>query len=236
MRYLRVYLLVALATSLAGCAAIYSEQPLGNEAVVLDPAEVNGTWLGPGDLMRVRVLDNRSDTFIYWTLRRQSSKRSAECAPPRNVPTSCFDGEAAGTCTVTVSRHVLDGAIAESAYGRSAYFFSAQEKRMNRKVHVTRFLGLSDEKSVAVLYPIPWLGDVSPQKSELNKRLKALIEKGALPGHVDPDGMALLGALSQAHYQLIVSPDSGVFNWTMPMPYIKLPDELDPCKKGAKAE
>ena len=66
--------------------------------------------------------------------------------------------------------------------------------------------------------------------------LKALVEKGALPGHVDPDGTVILGALSPEQYWLIVSPESGVFDWTTPRPLIKLPEDLDPCKKGAKAE
>ena len=214
----RLWPLLALIPWLAACPIIYSEEPLGMEAAVLDPAKVNGTWLRDGGLAGVRVLDDRRDTLIWWTVRDFSIERSPECEPPPKIPTSCgslFQQDDGGTCTVR--RYV-------ASEGRTFYFYSVREEK-DSGAYETPGVALSDHRPVAVFYPVA-------ETKEAHKRLNELIGKGALPGHVDPNGHVVLGALSPDHYRLIVSPESGLFDWTDPQPFIKLPDELDPCKKG----
>jgi len=41
-----IWLLVALGTWLGGCGGIISEQPLGDEIAVFNPADLDGMWLG----------------------------------------------------------------------------------------------------------------------------------------------------------------------------------------------
>ena len=45
------------ALALAGCEAVYTPRPLGDEVVTLDPAEWQGTWLAPDMVITTTVLD-----------------------------------------------------------------------------------------------------------------------------------------------------------------------------------
>jgi hypothetical protein len=66
----------------------------------------------------------------------------------------------------------------------------------------------------------------------VDKRLRELVAKHALPGRVDAKAVVVLGPLSPEHYKVILSQENGLFDWRAGGPLIKLPDELDPCNKG----
>ena len=67
----------------------------------------------------------------------------------------------------------------------------------------------------------------------MDKRLRELVAKHALPGQIDAERkVEVLGPLSLEHYKVILAQESGLFDWRAGAPLIKLPDELDPCKKG----
>lgn len=66
----------------------------------------------------------------------------------------------------------------------------------------------------------------------MDERLKELIAKHALPGRINAEGKVVLGPLLPEHYKLMLSQEAGLFKWRAGTPLIKLPDQLNPCKKG----
>ena len=82
------------------------------------------------------------------------------------------------------------------------------------------------------------------------QRVKALVEQGELPGRIEDDRV-MLGALTQEHYKLLLRNRRTEVEYPMPAKddypdfpgtkhalamLIKLPDELDPCKKGDRGK
>ena len=60
--------------------------------------------------------------------------------------------------------------------------------------------------------------------------LRSLIESGAIPGRLEK-GEPVLGKLGQAHYQILFSQEHPVVDWRFAFPMVRLPSELDPCRK-----
>lgn len=215
MRRCYILLLVAVGTWLGGCGGILSEQPLGDEIAVFNPADLDGMWLGrdwqrEGTLiMGVRVLDAEKGLLVIWGAASYPDdavgSSSVQCSPPPEAEHSCSHGVPFGTC---VWRH----------YGRFYFPVSRSQDR-----YVTIFTILRDGKSTAVVYEVP-------ERAIHDQRW--LVEQGLLPGRIEPSGDVVLGELSYEHYRLILSEKSGIFSWQDPMPYLKLPPELDPCKKA----
>jgi hypothetical protein len=112
-----------------------------------------------------------------------------------------------------------------------AFYFALEKAREDGETspYVTSYTVLSDGKSFAVLYR------VAP---DVENRILWLVGKGALPGHLmsnSPDSPVVLGPLSSKHYELMLSVETGLFDWHQPTVFVKLPDDLDPCKKPARS-
>jgi len=224
MRSARLWPLLALIPWLAGCPApILSEQPLGDEIAVLNPEKVNGMWLGPdGALFGIRVVDAEKGRFAYWETSADRANPPLLCQPPSNLRDTCSndDGSASnGTCTLR--RQQVPGA-------QWPFFFV--EWRDKKRLYATDAIATSNGDSFAVIYPIS--ASVFSDRGPVYERLEELVTNHALPGRIDAKGTVVLGPLSPEHYELILAQESGLFNWTAGFPLIKLPDELDTCKKG----
>jgi hypothetical protein len=67
------------------------------------------------------------------------------------------------------------------------------------------------------------------------ERVKELLEQGALPGRVD-NNRVILGALGSEHYQILLASKHPAFARQPLDVMMKLPDDLDPCRKGEPAK
>jgi hypothetical protein len=68
------------------------------------------------------------------------------------------------------------------------------------------------------------------------KRIRALVEQGALPGRIENNNV-ILGTLTPQHYRVLLpenkdSKEAPPVLWRSVRFSMKLPEELDPCKKG----
>ena len=223
MRSARFWPLLALIPWLAGCPApILSEQPLGDEIAVLNPEKVDGIWLGPnGLLLGIRVVDAKKGRFAYWEASDYPGDTSFRCQPPPKLRDTCTNEDRSaddGTCTLR--RQKVPGA-------EWPFFFV--ERRDNEGLYATDGVVTFDGHSFAVVYSI----SASPLAAggQVYERLRELVAKHALPGRVEAKGQVVLGPLSPEHYKVVLSQESDIFNWRIGFPLIKLPDELDPCKK-----
>ena len=219
MRSLRLWLILALAPWLAGfsCPTIYSEQPLG-EPTVLDPQKLNGLWIGPsGEMQRIRVLDGQKGKLVVWS--DTEGHDTPSCEPPQKALRVCSAYPQA--CLVRSVAAASDATI----YREGASYYFEVDPTPREGVYETDGVALSDGNTVIIVY---WF---VPQE-QLSKRLTALVQTGALPGRVESSGRVVLGQLTAEHYRLILSEEGGVVYWMSPYPFIKLPDKLDPCKKG----
>jgi hypothetical protein len=67
------------------------------------------------------------------------------------------------------------------------------------------------------------------------ERVKDLVEQGVLPGRVE-DRRVILGALGSDHHQILLSSQHPAFNREPSGVAMKLPDNLDPCRKAEPAK
>jgi len=223
--------LLALIPSLAGCPpAILSEQPLGDEIAVLNPEKVDGIWLAPDDdLIGIHVVDGKNGRFTYWRVRAYWPNGPLRCQPPSEKYRKCeSENELVFEGTCTLRRQKLAGE-------RQPFYFV--EWRTPDQVYATTGVAVFDGESFAIAHAViawdrregAWGPDLG--KRRVDERLRELVAKHALPGRVDAKGVVVLGPLSPEHYKVILSQENGLFDWTAGGPLIKLPDELDPCKK-----
>jgi len=212
MKSLRLLLLLAVLPVLAGCPGIYSEQPLGSEVAVLDPAKVDGYWLGRGGLGGARVLDGEKGLLAWWDaadFANSASDAAVQCDPPEKVGAAVFRRHPAGSW--------CDG----------CFFYFASTGDASDKPHFTDWALLSDAESIAVYFEF---------EEGVQERLKGLIDSGSLPGRIGDGGGVVLGPLSPEHHDILVSRETGVFKPRFWGIFLRLPPALDPCKKAGPAK
>ena len=230
MRSLRPWLLIAILPWLAGCPTIYSDQPLGDEVAVLDPAAIDGFWLAGDYLFGVRVVDAQKGRLIYWgaaNFRKSTPDATVQCEPPQHIDSSCYtDKSHSDTGTCTLRHHHQKFAIgSERSVDADLYF--PEERRPDESVYATTMVWLGDLKSEVGSSIV-----VRIWQDDLHRRLKELVQKGALPGRIESSGRVVLGALKPEHYDVLFSQESGIIDWRPPsLVFMKLPPQLDPCKK-----
>jgi len=202
MRRRYIWLLGALGIWLGGCEGIYSEQPLGEEIAVLNPEKVDGLWLVPGGGLAGARVLDAQKGLLQIWAANDSRAGQKPAIQCEPPPSS----------EVWVLRRQRDG---ES----SLYF---KEKKYGG-LYLTVFTLLSDGEWWAIAYEV---------SSTADETLRKLIKQRLVPGRIEPSGKVILGALTSEHYRLILSEKSGLFRWKALAPYLKLPPELDPCKKA----
>jgi len=214
MKCARVWFLLALLSLLTGCfPTIYSEQPLG-EPAVLDPEKWNGRWLNSdGRVSTWTVVD--TDTVASTAFGNADRGLSSVCDP---LPTKMV------------------------RWGLREFQGWYIPYKKDDKI------GIKDglyETAVLIRLKHPLMMHWSFINEQ---RVKALVEQGELPGRIEADRV-ILGALTQEHYKLLFRFRGAKSSVEYPMAakddypdfpepidalamLIKLPDELDPCKKG----
>jgi hypothetical protein len=203
MRCAQVFFLLTLLSLLTGCfPVIYSEQPLGQQAV-LDPKVWNGQWLAnDGSWSTMSVVD--SNTLVL-------GKRGV-CNP------SPMERREETKLRQTEGLYILQQKITEAADPRKVGLYRTDALLWLRGQTLYGF----------------WPNE---------ERVKALIEQGEIPGRIE-GSHPILGALTPEHYNLIFALRRDSVEYPLaakndsPMlplvasSFIKLPDELNPCKKG----
>ena len=231
MRPINLLLSLALAPWLYGCGTIYSAQPFGNEIAVFDPQRINGLWLaGDGSLIGVRVVDATNGVVTTWLAkaRPDSDKQIAlRCHPPVVSNPTCSYENALGTCMKEKKSTCTDHAVAACAWRHYDVLYFPAIADAKKDAYATEF-GLFISKPEK-----EWPLAVLMHVKHGHNRIDSLIDEGKLPGRRDESGTRILGPLSLEHYKLIFSKETDPFD-IFPGRYVftKLPDEIDPCKKG----
>jgi hypothetical protein len=206
--------LLALLPSLVGCPAIHSDQPLGIEIAVLKPEAINGTWMvaeGNG-FLGFRVRDAQKGELFVWDVSDEEKKPDAplQCEPPPDAGGACSDTAKCGVLRRT-GNFYFGGTTKDGPYR-------------------TEVIIVSDAHFYAIVYGVQ-------DYKQWDKRLRDLVANETLPGRVDSQGEVILGSLKLEHYRLLLAQETGLLDLTSPsMVLVKLPDSLDPCKKGEKSK
>lgn len=212
---------------MAGCPVMYSDQPLG-EVATLDPKELDGTWLTPErELFGTQVLDSQKGMMIVWKVGKVGE--TLICYPPEKDLNACSSDP-----TLCVWRHHGNLFFSDLFNEKPALPNdkpASKDRNSGMQYFRTTAVILTDQKSFAAVYAF-----VGHAQGDLDKRLRRLVDEGAIPGHIAEDGKVVLGPLQPDHYKRLFDQETGVVRWTDPMPVTKLPDALDPCKKGEQAK
>lgn len=198
MKNLFCLLSIVLVLVLSGCEAVFTQQPMGDEAVNLDPAIWQGTWLSDEVIMLTTVLDRRNGQLEAAWVERGSDGAKFESV----VGTVRLSGE----ITYLNMEHMpenKDDAVADSDEGTQAgarempeYFWARIENDGRR----------------AIL----WWPDV--------EQIRAAVDDGRLPGVIRQDNDVVLGRLEPAHLDRINSPASNLLQWQRPVTFIRVGD------------
>ena len=249
VRLTGLLLLLVLVPWMHGCGTIYSVEPFGNEIAVFDPNRIDGLWLaGDGRLIGVRVVDAENGVVTTWLAKnRPDSEKpiALRCDPPIVSNLICSSESALGTCMVDKKESTCaDRAVATCSwrhYKPSFYFPVVADAE--KQAYATTFAlviinSVKSEKRwpLAVLMYAERSSPTTIAGPGRPSRLERLIDEGRLPGRKDERGARILGPLSPEDYELIFSPPNpgwGPFK-LFPSPYVftKLPDDIDPCKRG----
>jgi hypothetical protein len=198
MKNLFCVLLFFLVLALSGCEAVFTQQPMGDEAVDLDPATWQGTWLSDQVVMLTTVLDRENGQLeAAWV------ERGSDGAKFERVMGSV---RRSGEVTYLNMEHMpeaIEGAAADSARDMQAggqvtpEFFWARIENDGRR---------------AVL----WWPDV--------EQVRAAVDDGRLPGVIKQDNDVVLGRLEASHVELINAPASSLLQWQQPVTFIRIGD------------
>ncbi len=207
----RVWSLLALCLLLAGCLpAIYSQEPLG-ERRALDPVMWEGTWLGPSGLepriLMIRVVDAERGIIGL----RHGCREEGRRLPDLQV-------------------RVSPGALPLGNSGATWLFMI--EGALDAKGEFVPKDGLPFQYTALAARPGR---DLWTWYFVADDRFESLVRQGALPGRIE-DGRLILGHLDPEHYQALASVERPVVHWEDPTVFLRLPPELDPCKKEDRAQ
>lgn len=179
---------------LAGCEAVYSPRPLGDTLVTLDPAEWQGTWIGPDMVIITTVLDGAAGRLQTAWIERG----------PGGAKLEVVEGSVRATGDWIFANTLEEKEDAEAppveadgtATGMDAgprYTWLRLQKGQN---HLTA-----------------WSPNV--------EQFKIFVGDGRLPGRVTDDGV-VLGELTPAQLALINDPASGLLDWNNPAVFVRI--------------
>lgn len=214
MKCARIWFLLALLPLLAGCfSKIFSEQPLGEPAVLV-PEMWNGRWLNSdGGVSTWTVVD--TDTVASTAFGKSDGGLTSVCDPSPS----------------DINRLSL-----RESQGWYILYEENGRTPISNGLYETTLLVRLEGRGMVVSF--------------INKqRAKALVEQGELPGRIEASRV-ILGALTQEHYKLLFHNRGTEVEYPMAAKddypdvyftmrgywFLKLPDELDPCKKGDKGK
>ena len=201
MQTVRIWLLLALVSLSAGCFPTIYSERPLGEPAALDSKQWNGRWLNNS---------GEWTTFLVIDTDTLAMGEGDICSPS---PTS----------------------LKQTKLRRSTGWYILQEK-LDEAASTSRRYSTSGVMKLQgqVLYAF-WINE---------HRVKALVEQGELPGRIE-GGRVVLGTLTEDHYKLLFNVRTFKASVKYPMTakndfpifpvpamtYVKLPDDLDPCKK-----
>jgi len=201
VRSLQRWLLISLISMLTGCLPVIHSDEPLGEVAVLEPAEWNGSWLSADE-----------KNISLGTIRVVDADHGVivvvdRCQPG---PAEPRNGE-----LIQLRRSEKEGWFFPTWGDRDA-----QGQFIPRQAQPFAYIFFVSRPSAH-----SWLWYLVAQG-----RVKALVEQGTLPGRVDGEDVTL-GHLNPEHYATILSEERPLVHWRDPIISLKLPDDLDPCKK-----
>jgi len=189
---------VLLLMALSGCEAVFTRQPLGDEAVALDPATWQGTWLSNEVVLLTTVLDSEEGR-----LQAAWMERGAGGAKFEVVAGTVRHSD--GIMFLSMEREPSETVEVEDATSEA----TAQDIPDEVDYYWARIE--NDGRRV-----ILWWPDV--------EQIRLAVGDKSLPGTVRQDQDVILGRLEAEHIQLINSPASGLLQWSQPVTFIRIGD------------
>jgi hypothetical protein len=187
---------------LAGCEAVYTPQPLGDEAVTLDPAEWQGTWLAPDMVITTTVLDGAAGRLQAAWIERGTAGATLEIV----------EGSVRASGDWTFA-NILDETESEppaEAPGGAEPAAEGAAQVAGQGIG-PRYVWLRVEKGENHL--TLWSPNV--------EQFKILVGDGRLPGRVTDDGVEL-GELTPEQLRMINDPASNLLNWADPAVFVRI--------------
>jgi hypothetical protein len=198
MRILRWLLPIAAALLLSACEAVFTEQPLGEEVVRLDPAIWQGTWL--------------SDEVVVMTTVLDADQGLLQAAWVERWPDGARFEAVAGTVRRSGDLLFLNMAHRPEQDADSAAPAPQPDDGAPRGVPEFFWARVENDGRRALL----WWPDV--------ERARAAVGDGSLPGFVKQDRDVVLRQLSASQLELINAPSSGLLKWSQPATFIRIGD------------
>jgi len=186
---------VLFVLALAGCEAVFTEQPIGDEAVQLDPATWQGTWLSEEIVLLTTVVNaEKGQLQAAWVERGPDGARfEAVTGTVRRAGEALF-------LTMEHERsteaEVAEGEPGELAVSSPEYFWARIENDGRR----------------AIL----WWPNV--------EQFRLAVDEKKLPGVIKHDKDVVLGPLDAGQLTLIGSPASNLLQWSQPVTFIRVGD------------
>jgi len=192
-----LFLLIA-ALGLSGCEAVFTQQPVGDELVKLDPEVWQGTWLSDEIVVLTTVLDaDKGLLQAAWVERAADGARfeSVTGSVRRtgdmlflNMQHGQFEDQAAGGASANETT--------EGPPDVPEFYWARIENDGHRAVF--------------------WWPDVA--------QITVAVNEGKLPGTIKQDKDVLLGALDATQLALINAPANNLLKWSQPVTFIRIGD------------
>jgi hypothetical protein len=184
-----------LVMALSGCEAVFTRQPLGDEAVTLDPATWQGTWLSDEIVLLTTVLDSEKGQLQAAWIERGAKGAKFEVVTGTirqsgGIMFLSMEHEPPETAEVTTEETPQDAP-------REPEYFWARIENDGRRA-------------------ILWWPDV--------EQIRLAVGDKSLPGVIQQDQDVTLGQLEAEHIQLINSPASRLLQWSQPVTFIRIGD------------
>lgn len=191
---------------LAGCEAVYTPRPLGDEVVALDPAEWQGTWLAPDMVITTTVLDGAAGRLQAAWIERGTAGATLEIV--EGSVRASGDWTFANILDETESEPPAEarGGAEPAAEGAAPVAGQGTSQGIG-----PRYVWLRVEKGENHL--TLWSPNV--------EQFKILVGDGRLPGRVTDDGVEL-GELTPEQLRMINDPASNLLNWADPAVFVRI--------------
>ncbi len=210
MRLYRIAASLLVVLLLSGCEAVFVQQPMGDEAVVLDASLWQGTWLNEEIVLMTTVLNaEQGQLQAAWIERYQDGAKFDSV--------SGFIRQSGDRMYLNM-QHVEEEAAEATDTDAAASANRTAEPAENDA-------GAGKQKPVEFL----WARVENDGKRVLLwwpniETLRAAVREGRIPGTVGADEDVHLGALSEQHLQQINDPAANLLQWTEPVVFLRVGD------------
>lgn len=193
----RITLSLLFAASLGACDSVLVPEPIGDEAVALEAADWQGTWVSGEIVLMTTVLDAEAGIVqAAWMERYQDGARL-----------ETFEGQVRRTGDwVFLSMPDPDPERNDTA--------APGEEAAALAEPAVEYLWariLNDGRTALLWWP----------RAEA---FRAAVQDGRLPGSIGEGNDMRLGELTAEHLDLINAPESGLLGWQEPMVFVRIGD------------